>query len=384
MSSRLFFTAISPGAMSCLIGVIGAALMIGACAEPQPASPTVSQALSRPASAALSPTPRPTTAAPTVRADSPSGPTESPSAQAGSSDSAGNAPVAFVDGVPISRRRIVDLLLAGHGPGMLEQLVVLEKARAMAAEQGLSVTQNDINAEFDRSLRNMLSPFRAADEGGDFDREEAERVLNEVLARRNVSRDECMMVVKRNAYLRAICNANMTFTDEQLAEEYQRSFGPRVQVRHIQAPNLADAERALGLLDSGVPFADVARDYSANLRTAPAGGLLRPFSANDPDVPPAMAATAFGLAVGDVSKPFRVEDWYHIVKLEEKLPADPRPISEVRPELEAGLRDRLTDAAMQTLYRSLFEQADIRIEDPVLAEEFARKHPERVVRTPAP
>lgn len=290
------------------------------------------------------------------------------------------AAIAYVDGRPISRERIINLLIAGHGVGVLEQAVVLESAKVLAAEQGITVSPKDIDAEFDLSLRNLTSPLRAADEA-EFDREEAERILTEVLARRNVSRAECMAMIERNAYLRAICAANLAYTDEQYIEEYRRTFGPRVQVRHIQLANLAEAEGVMEHLRSGGEFTKLAKAYSANLRTAPEGGLLRPFSREDPDVPAVLSETAFKLREGETSNPLRIDQWYHIIRVERTIPPDDRPIAEVKPELERRLRERMTESAMQTLYRTLFEQADIRIVDPTLAEEFMRKHPDHSAGT---
>ena len=285
--------------------------------------------------------------------------------------------IALVDGRPISRSQLVNLLLAGHGVGILEQLVVLECARSVAAQQGLVVTQFDIDAEYERSLRTLSGPLQAAPEQAPFDRDQAERVLAEVLSRRNVSRAECLAMVTRNAFLRAIVSANMTFTDEQLRAEFERSCGPRVEIRHIQSASIADAERVAGLLGAGEDFADLATRYSANARTAVGGGLLRSFSASDDQVPAALRDAAFRMHPGEVSNPLRVDEWYHIVKIERRLPADSRSFEQLRSELENRLRERLTTPAMQTLYTKLFEQADIHIVDPGLAVQFARKHPER-------
>lgn len=355
-----------PRGLACAIAVL-ALLMFGACVEQQAAPPgTVLQAWQN---------------APPRRSDAPA-PTPAPSLIANADSNGAVEAIAYVDGRPIPRKAVVDLLLAGHGVGILEQAIVLERAKVMAAEQDLTVTQADIDAEFDRSLRNLTSPLRAASDT-EIDREEAEQILDEVLARRNVSRAECMAMIERNAYLRAICSANLTFSDEQYMEEYQRAFGPRVKVRHVQLASLSEAEDIIEKLHAGTDFADVARTYSANLATAPGGGLLRPFTREDPDVPAALAEVAFKLSEGEVSAPVRVDQWYHILKLEEKIPADDRPIAEVKPELTQRLRERVTEPAMQTLYRSLFAQADIRVVDPILAAEFAKKHPDQGGAAPA-
>jgi foldase protein PrsA len=284
--------------------------------------------------------------------------------------------IAYIDGTPISRSRMVNLLLAGHGVGILEQIIVLEKAKVLAAQQNIRVTSADIDAEFERSLHNLIAPLQTPSDM-DFDRETSEKLLDEVLARRNVSRAECLAMVERNAYLRAICNANFQFTDEQYAEEYALAFGPRVQVRHIQLANLTEADHVLKLLRDGGDFATLAIGYSANMTTGPQGGLLRPFSRDDPSVPRALRETAFRLREKEVSDPVRDGQWYQIVRVVRHIPADERPMEQVKGELDQRLRERLTEPAMQTLYRSLFEQADIRITDPVLAEEFAKKHSNR-------
>jgi hypothetical protein len=82
-----------------------------------------------------------------------------------------------------------------------------------------------------------------------------------------------------------------------------------------------------------------------------------------------------------LSNPVRVDDWYHLLRVDAHYPPREGNWREVRGDLEARLRQRLTEPAMQTLYRALFEQADIRIADPILAREFKRKHPDHGRRT---
>ncbi len=297
-------------------------------------------------------------------------------APAGLEADGGSRPIAYVNGRPIGRDRVVNLLLAGHGVGILEQLVALEEARHLANERGIMVTDRDILAEHDRSLRNLLSPLEAADETAGFDRAEAERVLDELLSQRNISRAEYRDVITRNAYLRAIVEADMHFTDEQLREEYDNAYGERVQVRHIQLASLTDAEKVAGLIANGGDFAILARQYSANLRTAPGGGLLPPFSRNDESIPEGLRAVAFDLKEGQVSDPVRVDAWYHIVKLQRRFHREDVSFEAARRDLEKRLRERMVPAAMQVLFRKLVQDADVRIVDPVLEAEYQRKHPE--------
>ena len=102
-----------------------------------------------------------------------------------------------------------------------------------------------------------------------------------------------------------------------------RAYGARVKVRHIQVATLAEAQRIENhLAAEGADFAALARNFSANPNTAPAGGMLRVFSREDDDVPELMRRTAFALEPGEHSAPLRIDEWYHILKVEERYPPE--------------------------------------------------------------
>ena len=282
--------------------------------------------------------------------------------------------IAVINGKPLPRRQVVDLLLRGHGSGILEQFVVLEAARRRAQQQGLTINQADVDAEYERALRLLIDPL-AALTPDESDQEAAERVLDAVLAERNISREEFMLGMRRNAYLRHLAQAQLSFSEGELREEYARAYGARVQVRHVQLATLAEVSRARARLAAGEGFAEVARTHSANPASARAGGLLSPFSAGDEEVPAPLRTVAFQLDVGEVSEAIRVGRWYHLLKLERQLPAEQQELEMVRPELEQRLRARKLGPAMQQLYQDLLAQADVRILDPGLRAAFERKHP---------
>ncbi len=285
-------------------------------------------------------------------------------------------PIATVDGQPIARRRVVDLLLRSHGVGVLEQLIVLDAAERLATDKGLSITRADLDREYDHALRQLTDPLATVTPES-FDRAAAERVLENVLARRNISREEFLTGVRRNALLRRIVESEQAFTDEQLRQEYDRRYGRRVRIRHIQLATPAEVGRVEDRLATGDAFDELARRFSANEASARRGGLLKPFSARDEDLPRLLRDVAFGLAPGEVSSAARVGDWYHLIKLVEALPAENVDFPQVRTELEQRLRDRLTGPAMRALYERLFQEATIRIHDPVLQQAFGEKHPDR-------
>ncbi len=286
---------------------------------------------------------------------------------------AADSTVAVVDGRPIGRNQVVDLLLRSHGAGVLEQLIGLELAKQAATAKGLSVSEAEVDFEFDLALRRLSDPL-ASIQAGAFDRAAAEAVLQTVLSERNISREEFLVTLRRNAYLRKLVQSQQVITEEEVRREFSRRFGERVQVRHIQLASAAEAGRVQDRLSAGEDFAELAGRYSANSTSAGKQGLLEPFAADDEDIPAAFRQTAFALNPGQVSHVIRVGEWHHLLRLERKLPAEPRDFEQVRGELERDLRLRVSETAMRVLHERQMKDAVIEVRDPVLREDYERRH----------
>ncbi|MFQ5590193.1 MAG: peptidylprolyl isomerase [Phycisphaerae bacterium] len=281
--------------------------------------------------------------------------------------------IATVNAQPITRRQLVDILMRSHGADLLEQLAALEAARALAELKKLSVGAKEFNREYERTLRRLVDPLSSVALGS-FDREQGERLLDTVLAERHMSRDEYLVIVRRNAYLRAIVESQQVLTEQQLRDEYERAYGTHVQIRHIQLASPGEANRALDSLKAGADFAELAERISANAASARTGGLLAPFSQGDDDIPELFRKVAFSLAPGQVSDPVRIGSWYHLLKLEKRIPAESPGFALVRAELEQRARERLSWPAMERLYQRLLRDTVIEIHDPVLRDAFDKKN----------
>ncbi len=298
----------------------------------------------------------------------------------------GEATIAVVNGVPISRAAVVELLMQSHGVGVLEQIIGFEVVRKAAEDEGVAITDRDVEQEYDLALRRLVDPLTT---GGTaplnpaspvtpdtFDRSSAEAVLDTVLGERNISHDEFSQVIRRNAYLRKIAQKNMQFGNDELREEFDRVYGRRAQVRHIQLGSPGDVTRVSERLAAGEDFADLAGRYSANVASGKRGGLLDPFSLGDPSVPDAFRQAAFALRPGQVSPPVRTGAWEHFIKLERVLEPEPISFDAVREELAMRLRERLADERMPGLHEKLVREARIEIGNPALREAFYKKHPQ--------
>jgi peptidyl-prolyl cis-trans isomerase C len=207
---------------------------------------------------------------------------------------------------------------------------------------------------------------------GTKDRAEAERILRTVLARRGVSLDEFRLTAYRNAYLRRLATPLVEpgITDDALKVEFDRIYGPKVQIRHIQLSDSNAISTALQALDKGADFLDLARQISQNVDSAPEGGLLTPFSRLDPNVPAEIREAAFGLEIGKVSGPIRIDGWTQIVRLEKRLPAEPVEYAKVIADVRRSLTDQLVRQKMQQLLRNMLQSASIQVYDGELGKQF--------------
>jgi len=337
-------------------GVLAAA--VSGCAKPAPAPVgQVAQAWESPPSGQQAVVIRP------VRPAGPPAETPAPASE----------PIATINGVAIPRKEFVDLLLEGHGLATLEALIVLEAARQQARSLGIELTQADIDAEYERQLIELSSPVGSATPTLP-DRDVGERLLEQILARRNMSRREYMLLTERNAYLRKIAASQVKVTDDMLPAEYEKAYGEKVQIRHIQLASRSELTRVQSLLDSGEDFARLARQYSHNPLTRSKGGLLPPFARGD-EVPKALQEAAFALKPGQISAPIFEDNWYHIIKLERRFPPSNVPLEHVADQLRRRLRDRLIRKRMDELAQKLFREAVVRIRDPVLRRQFQEKYP---------
>lgn len=122
-------------------------------------------------------------------------------------------------------------------------------------------------------------------------------------------------------------------------------FGDDEAAAQQQATALAERVRA------GEPFADLARQYSADSGTAERGGDLGllPHS----QMTGALGDSIFSLRKGEIAGPVRSEFGFHIVRLDEIQEGGPLPFEQVRAELEQDLRLRKSESLWRDAERSI-------------------------------
>ncbi len=153
-------------------------------------------------------------------------------------------------------------------------------------------------------------------------------------------------------------------TPEKVQEIYDRETKKvkpvvRVRARHILVSTKEQAEKILKDLKKGAKFEDLARKHSKD-GSREFGGDLGYFTFDE--MVPEFSKAAFSLKVGEVSQPVKTEYGWHIIKVEDRKKAGPRPLKEVAPGIEALLlREEVQKEVAQ-----LSKQGKIELLDPEL------------------
>lgn len=273
--------------------------------------------------------------------------------------------IATVNGRPMPYSAWLNLMKRSHGLRAFQQILAVELARQAAEAKGIVLSEPQLETAFRQEVAEIVGPEVK-------DPSEAERILAAILTRRGISMDELRLTTYRNAYLRRIAEPTIEagITEDALKVEFDRLYGPKVQVRHIQLSDSGSVSKAMAALAAGQDFAEVARQFTQNLDSAPDGGLLAPFSRLDPSWPPEIREVAFNMEIGEVSGPIRVEGWTQILKLEKRFPAEPVEYEAVADDVRRSLKEQLVRRKMQDLLQSMLQSASIQVYDKDLAKQF--------------
>ncbi len=159
--------------------------------------------------------------------------------------------------------------------------------------------------------------------------------------------------------------------DEYRANRNRFSTPERVRARHILiagGDNIesarAQAEAIRARLLAGEDFAELAETLSADRGSARRGGDLGAFARGR--MVPEFDAVAFSLAPNEVSEPTKTEFGYHLIKVEETLPAGVMSFDEVRESLEARVRQKLRTNARSQIVEPIRNDPGLRVDLPAV------------------
>lgn len=152
----------------------------------------------------------------------------------------------------------------------------------------------------------------------------------------------------------------VSIPEAQVVAEYNNNSAiyvlpERRTVRHILLASEASATALLPQLSDEAAFAKTADEFSqdpGNLGTK--GGSLGSIAATD--VVSAFAEVAFALPVGRVSSPTQTQFGWHLMWVSSISPSALPPLAEVRPAIEASLKDAAAQDVMEQTATQLDDQ----------------------------
>ena len=276
--------------------------------------------------------------------------------------------VARYDQAAVTRDQLMEFLLQTRGLDALLNLMQLQMAKALAANEGIVVTRADVEAE-ERST--LMQAFAGVEEIGE---EQYEELLTQLLAQQQLSRAEFDVVMATNAYLKALARPQIDrmLTEESLRKAFNIRYGEQVRVRHIQLENLAQVAEVRKRLDAGEDFAKVAAEVSRNPDTRQVGGMFPPFSMQS-DYPEPFRNAAFELEVGQVSDPVEAAGFFHLLRLEERIAPKAVVFEDVKEQLKATVAEEqvlVVTTRLRRLLAQMLGSENLKVLDPVLAEQL--------------
>ena len=226
------------------------------------------------------------------------------------------------------------------GATALRDAFLDQRLAQAAAEQKLDVSDAAIGRE--RTLLvGALDP----------DPNTAERLLQSIRSRQGLGPTRFAALLKRNAILRALVQAEVRVTPDALMRQHELLHGPKRVCRVIAVSTLAEADTIRGELERGGDFAALAVRHSTDA-SATRGGLLAPVSRVDPTWAESFRDAVFALPPGRTSPPTLVDKTYLLIRLEEERPADGVTLEAARGEVEASLRTSLERVLMEERARA--------------------------------
>ncbi len=182
-------------------------------------------------------------------------------------------------------------------------------------------------------------------------------------------------------------------TDQELSaylEEHREDYDTpeQVRARHIlirvpegaSEAEIAQAKKQIEdirkELENGADFAELAKKYSQDPGSAPNGGDLGFFSRGQ--MVKEFEDAAFSLEPGQISDPVRTQFGFHLIKVEEKKPAQHPELAQIRERVLKDYIEAERKRRFEQFYSELKARAKLFIADPILKIFYLYEHAERL------
>ena len=238
----------------------------------------------------------------------------------------------------------------------MPQLVGIEIAKTYAQEQGITVSDAEVDQELDTIKQQVGDQARSS--GQDVSNQEA---FEQALQQNNISEDELRQDIRENLPVQEV-QQRVAGDAEPSQEEIQQFYDENKAAqftqpaqrctRHIlfNKDQQQKAEDVKAQLEDGGDFAELARENSQDPGSAEQGGDLGCLGKGE-TVPPFEEA-AFAAEQGEIVGPVETEFGYHLIEVTEIREEQTQPLSEV----ESQITDQLAATQEQEEFAAWIDE----------------------------
>jgi len=206
-----------------------------------------------------------------------------------------------------------------------------------------------------------------------YDRAGGEEKFLEVLANNGMDPEYVRKFITSDlliqSYLETVANTEIEIPEKEIQEAYETD--KTATVRHIllltQGKNDTEKteirkkmEEILSQAKAGEDFSELAKEYSEDPGSKEKGGLYENFGRGRMVKP--FEEAAFSIPVGEISGVVETTYGYHILKVVERK-KETRPFDDVRPELEAQIRQTKRNGFIQAHIEKLKEDISFQLQE---------------------
>lgn len=249
--------------------------------------------------------------------------------------------VAMVNGQTITKNELYKAMVSQNGKQVLNNLIILKIVDLEAEKNKIVVDQQEIKAK----LAELEQSY-----GG-------EAALMSALQSSGQTMDDLKKNLETNQKIEKLINPQVT--DAEIAAYFKENKGQYGQAEQVKASHIlvdtkelaADIEKKLA---QGQDFAQLAKQYSTDDSNKAKGGELGYFKKGQ--MAEAFEKAVFAMKVGEISQPVQTQYGYHIIKLEDKIPAQEAKLEDCKDKIKATLvEQKVQEAADSWLQKKYAE-----------------------------
>ena len=247
---------------------------------------------------------------------------------------------------------------------IMPQIVDIEVTKAYARENGITVSEDEVNQEIE-TIKDQISE-QAQAQGQDLGRDEA---YEQALEQAGITEEELRDQIREQLPVQKV-QEKVTGDVEPSQEEIEKFYDENKEAqfttpeqrcaRHIlfNKDQKEKAEEVKQQLENGADFAQLAKENSQDPGSAEQGGDLGCLGRGD--TVPEFDKALFGAEQGEIVGPVETQFGYHVIEVTDAKAASTQPLSDVEGDIREQLSGDLQAQEFATWVQEQEKKRDVK------------------------